>query len=80
MSDHGSGLDLSSFTVTATAPLDGFAAGENLAPVFRQASTGVWELELKKPLAKIKDIRWEVAVKDRQGNWTRLVRQIRPPG
>ena len=79
MSDHGSGLDLSSFTVTASAPLDGFAAGENLAPGFRQVSVGVWELELKKPLAKIRDIRWEVAVKDRQGNWTRLVRQIRPP-
>jgi hypothetical protein len=80
LSDHGSGLDLSSFKVVASVAIDGLAAGENLAPVFRRASPGVWVLELKKPLPRAAGIRLDVAVRDRQGNWTRLVRQLRSPG
>ena len=80
LSDHGSGLDLSSFKVVASVALHGFAAGENLGPAFRRASLGVWVLELKKPLPRAVGIRFDVEVKDRQGNRTRLVRQIRLPG
>jgi hypothetical protein len=80
LSDHGSGLDLSSFKVVASVAMDGLAAGENLGPAFRQASPGVWVLELKKPLPRAAGIRFDVAVRDRQGNWTRLARQIRLPG
>ncbi|MFP6751057.1 MAG: hypothetical protein VB855_05245, partial [Pirellulaceae bacterium] len=80
MSDHGSGLDLSSFKVVASVDINGLTAGENLGPVFRRVSPGVWELELKKPLPRAAGIRFDVAVRDRQGNWTRLARQIRLPG
>ena len=81
MNDYGSGLDLSTFTVTSTAEINGHLPGENLAPHFKQTAKGVWELPFKKPLPyiAIKAARWTVSIRDKQGNETRLIRMLEVP-
>src|SRR5205814_6536778 len=54
MHDYGSGLDMNRFHVEADMPLDGFAAGEELAKSFKQISQGIWEWKLTKPIADLK--------------------------
>jgi hypothetical protein len=72
MHDLG-GLVPDSFQVIASFPVDGVAAGENLAKSFRSISPGVWELKLKRP-AWVPGGKLVVSVKDRQGNETRIER------
>jgi hypothetical protein len=81
MADHGTGLDMDSFEVVADFALDGVAAGQNLASRFRGKSPGVWELALSKPLTELSRGKLTVAVKDRQGNLTRIERtfSVVPP-
>jgi hypothetical protein len=74
MHDYGTGLDLDSFRVTADFPLAGAAAGEDLAKKFRPVSPGVWELRLANPLTNLRQGRLTVAVRDRQGNVSRIER------
>ncbi|HEY7313135.1 MAG TPA: hypothetical protein VH643_27550 [Gemmataceae bacterium] len=74
MNDYYSGLDMSSFHVTADFALDGATAGEDLATKFRPVSQGAWELKLTRPITDIKSGKLMVAVKDRQGNVTRIER------
>ena len=76
MSDYGSGLDMKSFTVTADFAVNGAAAGENLASLFRPKTQGVWELKLTKPITHLPGGTITVAVKDRQGNVTRIERSL----
>ncbi|HXD85684.1 MAG TPA: hypothetical protein VN641_04275, partial [Urbifossiella sp.] len=66
MSDYG-GLDEKSFTVVADFSVNGIAAGVNLAPEFKQAVPGVWELELQAPFRGPRG-KLTASVKDRQGN------------
>jgi hypothetical protein len=81
MNDYGSGLDLSTFTVTSTVEINGHQPSENLAPHFKQTADGVWELLFKKPLPRraIKTARWTASIKDKQGNETRLIRILELP-
>ena len=72
--DYYSGLDMASLSITFSVPLGGAAAGENLASRFKQASAGVWEWKLDKPLAGIKEGTLVVSIKDRQGNVSRAER------
>jgi hypothetical protein len=65
---------MASFQVVADFPVNGAAAGDNLAAKFKPASTGVWELTLDKPLAALQSGKLTVSIKDRQGNTTRLER------
>jgi hypothetical protein len=74
MHDYYSGLEMDSFQVTADFAIDGVAAGENLAKKFRPLSPGVWELKLTHPITDLKSGQLTVAVKDRQGNTTRIER------
>src|SRR4051794_6609170 len=74
MHDHFTGLDLKSFRVVADFPLDGFAAGENLAARFKAKTEGVWELQLATPVASLARGTLTVEVKDRQGNVSRIER------
>jgi hypothetical protein len=80
VSDYYTGLDLDSFRVTADFPVDGRAAGQNLAPKFRPTSPGVWELKLSQPLERLAEGKIEVSVKDRQGNVARIERTFTVPG
>ena len=53
MHDYCTGLDMQSFQVVADFPINGMAAGENLATKFKPKSDGVWELKLAAPLANL---------------------------
>jgi hypothetical protein len=74
MHDCDSGLDLDSFRVTADFDLDGVAAGQDLAKRFRPVTDGVWELKLSRTVTELPQGRLTVAVKDRQGNVSRVER------
>jgi hypothetical protein len=74
MHDHGTGLDLDSFRVVADFPVDGAAAGQDLAKRFRPVTPGVWELRLASPPAELRQGRLTVTVRDRQGNLSRIER------
>jgi hypothetical protein len=76
MHDYSSGLDMESFSVTADFPIDGIPAGENLAKKFQSKGNGVWEWMLPRPLAALPNGKLTVAVKDRQGNLTRVERSF----
>jgi hypothetical protein len=74
MHDYGTGLDLGTFRVVADFPVDGAAAGADLAKKFRPVTQGVWELRLATPLTELRQGKLTVAVKDRQGNLSRIER------
>src|SRR5262249_1183067 len=74
MDDYSRGLAPGSFEVGADFARAGVPAGQNLAPRFRPKSAGVWELKLPRPLAGLPRGRLTVAVKDRQGNVSRIER------
>jgi hypothetical protein len=81
MYDVYTGLDLDSFRATADFPIDGAVAGENLAPRFKALSGNRWELTLEAPITSLPEGRLTVAVKDVQGNWSRIERtfSVTPP-
>jgi hypothetical protein len=74
MHDYATGLDLDSFSVTADFPLNGVAAGENLAKKFQAKGNGVWELPLQEPLVGLAQGKLTVSIKDKQGSITKLER------
>jgi hypothetical protein len=74
MHDYDTGLDMDSFQVVADFPIDGNAAGENLAKKFAPSSAGVWELALTTPLATLTKGKLIVSIRDRQGNTSRIER------
>ena len=76
MVDYYTGLDMRSFQVTTSFPLDGVRAGQNLASRFRQVSDGVWELKLASPIQQLASGSISVSIKDQQGNVTRIERQF----
>ena len=72
--DYYTGLDPASLTITADFPVNGLAPGENLAPKFQLLTQGVWELKLNSPPSNLPRAQLVVAVKDKQGNLTRIER------
>ncbi|MCH7729500.1 MAG: hypothetical protein IH991_23945 [Planctomycetes bacterium] len=74
MHDYYSGLDTESFSVTADFAIDGIAAGENLSGHFRSESKNVWQWEFDKPLRRLPHGKLSIAVKDKQGNVSRVER------
>jgi hypothetical protein len=72
MYDNG-GIDPASFEVIASFPANGVPAGQNLAPKFQPASSGVWEQRLSEPVRTPRGT-LTVRIKDRQGNETRIER------
>ena len=76
MHDYDSGLDLDSFDVRADFAVSGIAAGENLASKFQQKSQSVWELKLSSPMSELPSATLKVAIRDRQGNWSRIERRF----
>jgi hypothetical protein len=78
--DYYSGLEKGSLTVKADFAIDGMVAGEELADRFRERSPGVWEWKLSKPAADLSEVTLTVAIKDQQGNVTRIVRTFSVTG
>lgn len=74
MHDYDTGLDQSTFQVTAEFPLTGRAGGENLANDLQSMGGGVWELKLAAPLDNLATGNIMVSIRDGQGNMTRIVR------
>ncbi len=74
MHDYGTGLDLDSLRVTADFPIDGIAAGENLASRFESLGDSRWSLSLKNPIAKLLAGKLTVSIKDREGNLSKIER------
>jgi Hydrazine synthase alpha subunit middle domain len=74
MYDYDSGLDRDSLRIEADFPVDGIAAGRNLADQFKEVAPGVWERKLAKPITRLAKGVVRVSVKDRQGNVTCLER------
>jgi hypothetical protein len=74
MHDYYSGLDPDSFQVVADFPLDGAAAGQDLAARFQPKGDGVWELKLARAITRLAQGKLTVSVKDRQGNVSRIER------
>ena len=72
--DYGTGLDADSFSVVADFPLDGVAAGDELAKKLKPLPDNRWELKLSKPLTDLPKGKLTVSVKDKQGNTTRIER------
>jgi len=72
--DYYSGLAPESFTVTTDFPVNGVASGANLASELKSLSEGVWQLRLAKPIKDLANGTITVAVKDKQGNVSRIVR------
>ena len=76
MSDYGTGLDMDRFSVVADFPIDGAAAGAELAKKFRPLADSRWELKLARPIEDLPKGKLTVSVKDRQGNITRIERTL----
>jgi hypothetical protein len=72
------GLDPAGFSVVADFAVEGAPPGTNLAPRFRAAGPGVWELPLAAPLTVRRGV-LTVAVRDRAGNVTRAERVFTAP-
>ena len=72
--DYNTGLDVASFEVVADFAIDGTKPGEDLAKRFRPVTQGVWELKLTKVIVHLPKGKLTVAVKDKQGNVTRIER------
>jgi hypothetical protein len=76
MHDCYSGLDMESFEVRADVAVDGTPAGENLARKMKPVAPGVWQLVFARPITDLPRGKLTVAVKDRQGNVTRIERTL----
>jgi hypothetical protein len=74
MHDYYTGLDPESFSVVADFPIDGLAAGEELAKKFRPLPGSRWELTLARPITELPRGKLTVSVRDRQGNTSRVER------
>jgi hypothetical protein len=72
--DYYSGLADQGWSVTADFPLEGAAAGTDLAARFQSLSPGVWELKLAQPIRQLARGTLTAVARDRQGNETRLAR------
>ncbi len=73
MADANTGLDLATLSVTTTFPVQGRAAGAELADLAVQVGDGIWEIDLGGPLPKnLIDAHVRAAVADNQGNFKRV--------
>jgi hypothetical protein len=76
MHDAYSGIDMKSLQVVADFAIDGATKGGNLAARFQAKGSGVWELQLANPITELANGKLTVAVRDRQGNETRIERRF----
>ncbi|MDB5336126.1 MAG: hypothetical protein JWN70_1745 [Planctomycetaceae bacterium] len=76
MADAYTGIDASSFQVTADFAVDGIAPGENLAGHFQALPEGRWEWKLARAVTDLPAGTLTVSIKDRQGNINSIKRRF----
>ncbi|MFN7963862.1 MAG: hypothetical protein U0002_21540 [Thermoanaerobaculia bacterium] len=76
VADAASGIDLASLSIRADFAVRGRAAGAELADLATEAGDGIYTLDLGGPLPPLWQKHFRAAVKDHQGNWTRVDRQF----
>lgn len=76
MHDYHTGLDMESFTVSASFAIGETPADQNLAAHFHRVADGVFEWKPKRAITALANGVLRVSVKDRQGNVTRVERSI----
>lgn len=72
MADAYTGINSTSLSVTATVPVNGRAAGMQLADLATRAGDGIYVITLAQPLSNVYDAVLHVQVADTQGNITRV--------
>jgi hypothetical protein len=72
--DAYTGIDINSFKLTADFDIGSYKAGDNLAGLFVEESTGIWEFTLKTAIEHLNEGVIKSEVKDNQGNVTRINR------
>src|SRR5262249_17949670 len=77
MHDYGTGLDMTTFHVSADFEVNGVTAGKDLAGRFRDKGAGVWELVLDRPITALESGNLTLSVMDRQGNLSRVERRFK---
>lgn len=76
LTDPGSGLDMSSLSVTTTASIMGRAPGAELADLFVHEGDSIWTAELTDPITSTATINLTVSIDDVQGNRNTIVRRF----
>ncbi len=76
MHDYYSGLDMSSFSVKATFPINGKPAGTELAPFFVKDGDFIWTLNVIPSISSITGGEINVSVKDTKGNIQKIKRSF----
>lgn len=76
MQDYYTGLDMSSFQVTADFKVNGTEPGKNLVSQFQAIGDGIWELKLTEAVTSLRRGQVSVSIKDRQGNTSRIERSF----
>jgi lysophospholipase L1-like esterase len=74
MADAVSGLDVSSFSVTADFTIDKDDAGRELASNFRHIAPGVWEMRLRNPIHVLERGKLTIQIADQDRNVSRIER------
>ncbi|MCE9533377.1 MAG: hypothetical protein K8T89_19970 [Planctomycetes bacterium] len=72
--DGQAGLDENSLWVSTSFEINDWRANQNFASLCKKVAPGVWELKLEKRIDKLESGKIVVAIKDRQGNLSRIER------
>jgi hypothetical protein len=72
LADAYTGVDLSTLSVTASIPVEGRAAGAELADLVQPDGEGIYAINLTAPLQEVGGVHLYVEVADFQGNTTRV--------
>ncbi|MEZ5988689.1 MAG: hypothetical protein R3F30_06120 [Planctomycetota bacterium] len=73
--DYYTDLDVASLSVRASFAVNGRSAGSELADLFA-VGDHVWSLKLSQALQGLADAELRVRIKDKQGNWSEVVRSF----
>ncbi len=76
LADANTGVDMSTFSVTAGFAVAGRAAGAELADLAVAAGDGIYSIALPAPITAVSDALVHVEVADHQGNVTRVARSF----
>jgi len=74
--DANSGIDAASLSVTSDQVVNGRPAGAELASLAQPDGDGIWRIALSTPIAQVTNAHLRVAIRDNEGNITRIDRRF----